>query len=157
VIAADIVPYMLFGDGYKLPHLGQYNLTALPDGLVEKAKHLTLNVVTGPVESIKLRDMVAKTIMNHNFTGGNICRSKQFAFEIVVNSCADSHRATLTGPGGYSRSITEEGRPFTIFGEGNGVFYGKRLSTVGLYTLTVYPDQEVSEMVKTIQFNVTNC
>jgi hypothetical protein len=153
----DIVPYMLFGVGNNLPHVGQYNLTALPDGIVEKAKHLTVNVVTGPVEIIKLRDTVAKTIMNHNFTGGNICRSKEFAFEIVVSSCAVSHRSTLTGPGGYSRSITEGGRPFTIFGEGDGVFYGKRLSTVGLYTLTIYPDEVITNHVKTIQFNITNC
>jgi hypothetical protein len=158
-------PFSVFGDsfitggsfnGLKVPYLGRYNLTSLPDGLVEKAKVMTFNVVTGPVESLKLWDTVAKTIMNPNFTGGNICRRKEFAFEIVVNSCADSHRSTLTGPG-YSKSMKEERRPFSIFGEAKGVFNGVTLSTVGEYTLTVYPDQEVSNMVKTIQFNITNC
>jgi hypothetical protein len=162
--AAFTRPFSIFGDnfntngsliGFKVPYLGQYTITSIPDSIDEKVKVMTFNVVTGPVESIKLWDTAAKTILNSNFTGGNICRNKGFAFEIVVSSCADSLKSTLTGPG-YSKTRWEEVRPF--FGVTKGtVFNGIKLSTVGEYTLTIYPDQEVSNMVKTMKFKIVNC
>jgi hypothetical protein len=47
-------PFSVFGDsfgrggnfnGVTLPYLGQYTLTALPDGLTEKAKVMTFNII----------------------------------------------------------------------------------------------------------------
>jgi hypothetical protein len=160
------LPFTVYGDnitvggtlwGVKLPSLGRYELMALPDGLVEKAKNMTFNIVTGPVESIKLWDTAAKTIMNSSFTGGNICRNQEFNFEIVVSPCADSLKAVVTGPSGYLFNRTEYTRPFTAFGDLNGVIFGRKLSTVGEYTLTVYPDQVITDKVAIIKFNITNC
>lgn len=76
------LPFSVFGDylgswnetlfmGRKLP-VGQYLMTALPDGLLEKKKVTKFNVVGGSVTAVKLWDISAKTILNANFTGGNV-------------------------------------------------------------------------------------
>ena len=157
-------PFAMFGGdssigqfyGNQLP-IGQYELTALPDGFVDKKKVLKFNVVPGTVSAVKLWNTVAKTVLNSNFTGGNVCSNMAINFEVIY-FYAQTSKITLTCPAlSYSKSNTETGAPFSIFNnDSNKNFYGKTLQK-GLYTLTIYPDEVVSSYVKTIQFNVINC
>jgi hypothetical protein len=149
-----IRPFKVFFDGKTFPSLGQYTLTALPDGLVEKKKVITFNIVPGTVTAVKLWDATTKTIMNANFTGGEVCNNTFVNFEAVM-SYAETSKMTLTSTNGYSRSITEYGLPFSIFNDSNGDFL-KKLSN-GNYTLTIYPDEAVSSNMKVIPFDVITC
>jgi len=157
------VPYSVFGDlgtgnllGRTLPYVGTYTLTALPDGLSFKQKTITFNAVELSVTAVQLWDSVSKTVLNPNFTGGNICNNKKVGFVFVI-SCGQSVQAFLkSSTNGYSHNRTEIHAPYALFGDGGGNnIYGAFLSN-GLYTLTIYPDQMV-EKVKTIQFNVVTC
>lgn len=93
--------------------------------------------------------------MNPNFTGGNVCNSKTVNFEVVM-SCTQTSKITLTNTNGFSKTNTESIAPFSAMGDDSGFFRGQKL-TNGAYTLTIYPDQIVTDMVKAILFNVISC
>ena len=144
--------------GHKLPYLGQYELTALPDGLIEKKKVIKFNVITGAVLAVKLWDTANKVVLNANFTGGNVCNNKFITFEAVLSNCADTVKLSLvSSTAGYTWHKSETATPFTLFSDFNGVYEGRKLTTNGAYTLTIMPDQETSDKVKTINFNVVSC
>jgi hypothetical protein len=114
--------------------LGQYTLTALPDGDTTKQKVVKFNIVPGTVIAVKLWDNVSKTVLNSNFTGGNVCNRKTVAFEAVM-PLADTSKMTLTSTNGFSSSSTESTAPFSISNNFGGVFFGNKLSN-GAYTFT---------------------
>jgi hypothetical protein len=143
--------------GIVFPFLGAYTIKSVPDGFQEKALTIPFNVVTGPVEAVRLWNTTTKTVIDTNFTGGTVCRNRSFNLEVVLGSCATKIRATLTGPSGYSRSTTDSSRPFSMFGDNNGIFNGRSLSTPGVYNLTIYPDQIMSLEAKSILFTVGSC
>jgi hypothetical protein len=142
--------------GVLFPTVGAYTIETVPDGFQNKALTIPFSVVSGEVEVVRLWNITTKTIIDSNFTGGFICRSKKFNLEVVVGGCATKFRATLTGPG-YSKSTTSSNRPFSMFGGSTGNFKEGSLSTAGLYNFTIYPDQIVSPDVKSILFQVVTC
>ena len=146
------IPYTAFKS--TLPYVGQYELTVLPDDILSKKKILKFNGVSGEtVTAIRLRDVMAQTFLNANFTGGNVCNNKKVNFEAVT--CATSARFALTNTNGYSHSNTESTAPFTVFpGDLYGTDNGQTLQN-GFYTLNIYPNN--GSTVKKIQFNVVNC
>jgi hypothetical protein len=146
-----------YESGVVFPFLGAYTIKSVPDGFPEKALTIQFNVVTGPVEAVRLWNTTTKTVIDPNFTGGTLCRNRSFNLEVVLGSCATKFRATLTGPSGYSRSTTDSSRPFSMFGDSYGIFNGRSLWTAGVYNFTIYPDQIMSSEAKSILFNVTNC
>ena len=154
-------PFSVFGDiegnynGQVFSKLGQYELTALPDGFLDKKVTLRFNVVDRSVAAVKLWDTTTKNLLSSNFTGSNVCNTKFITFEAIL-SCANSIKMTLTSTSGYTKTTIEKSAPFSLFGDINGNFYGTKLQN-GLYTLTIYPDEIASDGVKTIQFNVVTC
>jgi hypothetical protein len=94
-----------------------------------------------------------------NFVSGNtVCINRSFSWEFNIDVCGIGYRATLTGPPGFTmRENTESLRPFTFYGRSNFVMIGKTLTTIGNYTLTVYPGNIVSDGVKVIKFSAKKC
>jgi hypothetical protein len=157
-------PFSIFGVGLngaanasKLPYPGNYTLTTVPDGFVEKTKTVTFNVAASQV-GISLYDATLKTINTTNFVSGNsVCINRSFSWEFNL-FCGFSYRATLTGPPGFTmRERAETSQPFTFYGRVNYVTVGKTLTAVGNYTLTVYPNQIVSDSMKVIKFSAKKC
>jgi hypothetical protein len=143
--------------GIVFPFLGAYTIKSVPDRLPYKSLTIQFNVVTGSVDAVRLWNTTTNTIIDSKFKGGIICSNRNFNLEVVLGSCATSFRATLTGPSGYSRTTTDSGRPFSLFGDNSGVFSGRTLSTLGAYNFTIFPDQIMSSEAKSILFNVANC
>jgi hypothetical protein len=143
--------------GIVFPYPGEYIIQSVPDGFQSKALTIPFSVTTGSVEAIRLWNTTTDTILDSNFTGGTICRGRQFNLEIVLGSCATSYMATLTGPAGRVRQNSGTMRPFSLYGDTNGKFLGKALFAVGVHNYTIYPDQIISNQAKSILLNVTNC
>ena len=142
-------------DGRVFNHVGQYEVTAIPDGFIDKTVSLKFNVVANSVSAVKLWDTTTQKLLKSNFTGTSVCNTKTINFEAIM-PCATSAKITLTSTNGYSKTNIDKNTPFSLFDDNEGDFYGTKLQN-GLYTLTIYPDEVASEDVKKIQFNVVNC
>jgi hypothetical protein len=101
------------------------------------------DVIYGVVEAVTLWNIGSSppTVMaNHMENDMYICASTTFNIEARVNPCVDFVNFRLTGPN-YSRTHTEDGIPYSLFGDDDSNrMYGRKLSRTGWYNLVVTPD-----------------
>jgi hypothetical protein len=97
------------------------------------------------------------TVIDKNFaTGESFCRNDfPFSIEALADSCVDTVQFDLVGIKGYHHDQTEFKRPFFLFRNNGKKIVGKTLDT-GTYTLTAYPNEDVS-LAKMITFTVNDC
>ena len=160
----NVAPFTLFGDfegdyyGQILP-VGNYTLTATPYGGKNSkgkiGKALTIDFTMVKSSDISLNNF-ATIVDAHKLEGDDgflieniysqelsvIDKSKlpsQISIKMQKKNTSDAIRSvylSLDGPISYSR--TENIEPFTLFGDINGVLYGRNLP-VGSYELTAIP------------------
>jgi hypothetical protein len=98
-----------------------------------------------------------QTARNLTSSGLTVCKSQNITFEGLANSCVNTLGFQLKGPNGYSINRTATAAPYGMFGyDGVSKFYGQPLPSVGLYNLTIRPDNYTNKD-KTFSFTATNC
>ena len=120
----NIRPFSLYGDnlskgkfyGRKLPFLGSYELTVVPDDILDKKKVVKFNVVPGSVNAVRLWNASAKSILNANFTSGDtVCNSTSINIEAVMQDAASSKITLTSSTNGFSNRARNRLRHFLFF------------------------------------------
>jgi hypothetical protein len=123
------------------------------------------DVVYGEIESLALWKITSastthQTLISSNvsLTGLTVCNNMYFNIEAKVNDCVDFVRFSIVGPGTYRYDQSENVVPYTVFGDDSdeNKIYGRRLSNIGSYTLTITPDGLVTKR-KILTFKVKAC
>jgi hypothetical protein len=118
------------------------------------------DVIYGNIDNVRLWNLTNSTspaLLTNTMTNSvSICTSMVFTIEANANTCVDYIQFQLMGPGGSNMTRIENNKPFSLFGNAGEILYGKRLASVGNYTLTMIPDQNQTK-TKVINFRVKQC
>lgn len=119
------------------------------------------DVIFGSINNVVLWNLTnpaspATLTSNMKSNTVSICSSMPFSIEAITNSCVDQVHFELLGPGGFNKTDFEMNEPFALFGNVGLTLKGKRLSTIGNYTLSMIPDFNQTK-ARIINFRVKQC
>jgi hypothetical protein len=120
------------------------------------------DVVYGVIEQVALWKIPtssgAATLVQSDISSSTltVCNTFNFNIEAVVNTCVDFVNFRLSGPSNYYYTRSEGSIPYSLFGDANGKLDGKKLTTLGDYTLTIIPDG-YDYKKKSYKITVKNC
>lgn len=102
-----------------------------------------------------INDRVSKTnIVN----GTKICNNMEFSIDAIATSACLGYNVQfiVLGPNSY-RMVRNEGKPpYLMYGNTGTTIYGKQLPTLGMYTVSVIPNQR-TDWMKIISFQIIGC
>ena len=111
------------------------------------------------IVQLDLWDGATDRLFTSNMVDGMpICTSFEMAIDAITDPCVGNVKFVLTGP---KDSLTTHTRmeykpPFFLFGNSGTAVNGKKLSSLGTYTVLAIPNGRM-DLAKTIMFNVTAC
>jgi hypothetical protein len=124
---------------------------------VDKKEIATTTTPSCQIQSFALWNADTDTVAVANFTSGSsFCRRPfRFGIQALTDPCIKRAQFDLVGTNGYHKDQTEFAAPFFSFGNKGLDIYGTRVKA-GTYTLTVYPDEDVSRS-RMLTFTVMDC
>jgi hypothetical protein len=89
-------------------------------------------------------------------SGYSFCKSTSFNLESINNDCVENALMVLKGPNNYEYTNYQTYAPYTLFNDLGITMLGQRMTTAGVYTLTITPDG-FEYKKKTFTFTLRNC
>ena len=130
---------------------------------LDKAKRVTTcldDVIYGEVEGVRLWKVSFfwSSVLQERMpsTGYSFCKSTSFNLESINNDCVENALMELKGPNNYLYTNYQTNAPYTLFNDLGITMLGQKVTTPGLYTLTITPDG-FEYKKKTFTFTVNNC